>query len=335
MFPFTITNNSVTVIVDGQTHTVHAGAPNFHALRGAVLSGDYNGIRGNLSAAKSVESWSNGRFIVKDGAISYEGSQLPKDLSDRIMSMAAAGESPDIFFRFWERLSHNPSKRSVEQLFTFLNNQRIPFTKDGNFLAYKSIRSNWFDHHSGTIKNEVGKTISMPRNQISDDPSHACHEGLHVGALEYANNFGGPDRKIVICEVDPKDVVCVPFDSSFQKMRVSSYTIIGMYGSPLSSTTYEREEVDVDDLDDEYWFDDDEIDEDPVDEKDKAPKAPVKVTDKSSDAQLDKATSEQLITLSLDRLRKYAARHLNILGASKIVGGKVVLIQKIEEARSK
>ena len=346
MFPFTITNSSVSVVVDGKSHTVQDGAPNFHSLRGALLSGNEEAVRNNLSAAKSVESWSNGKFSVKDDGVYYEGRALPADLSERITSMASRGEDPMVFFRFWERLKSNPSHRSVSQLFTFLNNQGIPFTKDGTFLAYKSIRSDWLDHHSGTIRNEVGKTISMARHQISDDPQHACHEGLHVGALEYAISFGGEDRKIVICEVDPRDVVCVPYDSSHQKMRVCEYKIVGMYGSPLPSTTYEEdcEDIDVDELEDESWSPDCEDDshspdepcncyepEDyPAEEKGKE-----KVTDRTFDSQLDKADVSDLMSLSIGRLRKYAAGHLKIMGASKILGGKLALIEAISRARSK
>ena len=335
MFPYSISNESIVVVVDGQTHTVNNKAPNFLSLRGSLLSGNEQGVRDNLSAAKSVEAWSNGKFKITDGKVVYEGRALPSDLSDRISKMATAGEDPMVFFRFWERLKSNPSHRSVEQLFSFLNNQGIPLTKDGTFLAYKSVRNNWLDHHSGTIKNEVGKTISMPRHQISDDPQHACHEGLHVGALEYAKWFGGDDRKIIICEVDPKDVVCVPYDHEHQKMRVCEYRIIGVFGGQLNSTTHTEDEYDYecdDECGDECGCeDDDEISV--TDLEDEKPSR--KVTDSSSDSELDKASITDLMPLSLGRLRSYAALHLKIIGASKIVGGKVSLLDRIESARSK
>lgn len=324
MFPYTITNNSITVIVDGKSHTVSDSAPNFLALRGGILSGNEEIIRSNLSASKSVESWSNGKFRVSGDSVIYEDRTLPPELGKRILEMASKGEDPFIFFRFWERLKSNPSHRSVEQLYPFLNNHNIPFTKDGTFLAYKSIRSDWLDHHSGTIKNEVGKTIVMPRHKISDDPQHACHQGLHVGALEYATNFGSSDRKIIICEVDPKDVVCVPYDCSQQKMRVCEYKIFGVYGSPLSATVHEEDRIFVDELDD----DEEEYEQEDFD----GDTPPDHVCDSCTDQELDKASVTDLWSLSVDRLRKYA-RYLKIIGASKIVGGKTALIETISKAR--
>ena len=48
---------------------------------------------------------------------------------------------------------------------------------------------------------------------------------------------------------------------------------------------------------------------------------------------LDKMTSLELLTEHLETLRKYAANHLKIVGASKIRGGKVALLQAILNAR--
>ena len=51
---------------------------------------------------------------------------------------------------------------------------------------------------------------------------------VHVGALAYAITFcSGGGSRIVICEVDPENVVCVPYDCSQQKMRVCEYKVIG------------------------------------------------------------------------------------------------------------
>lgn len=234
--PYTLTNQSVTVIFEGKSHVVQKGSPNYKALRKAVLDKDWASVPNNLTVAKSIKDWAKGKFTMKDNCFMYEGEQIPSDINTRVIKMATNGEDPTPLFKFWERLKKNPSMRSVLQLWPFLAHKGIPLTKDGTFLAYKGVKSDYKDVHSGLWDNSPGAVNKMPRNQISDDPNHACHEGFHVGALEYAGTFG---PRVVVCEVDPEHVVCVPYDSSQHKMRVCEYKVIGNHnGDHLPSTVY-------------------------------------------------------------------------------------------------
>jgi len=237
--PFTLTNESITVVFEGKPHVVQKGTPQFNALRKAILAEDWKAVPKNLTVAKSIKDWAKGKFTLKGDNFYFEGNELPRNINTRIIKMATSGEDPRPLFNFWERLQKNPSMRSVEQLWPFLEHKGIPLTKDGCFLAYKGVKQDFMDAHTGTISNKPGTVHEMPRNQISDDPNHACHEGFHVGALAYA---GGFSQRVVICEVDPEHVVCVPYDESQHKMRVCKYKVVGQHnGSYMSSTTHEEE----------------------------------------------------------------------------------------------
>ncbi|MHB8407812.1 MAG: hypothetical protein ACYDHY_06815 [Acidiferrobacterales bacterium] len=302
--PFTHTNDSITVVHNGRAHVVQRGAPNFLRLRKALIEERWGDVPANLTVAKSVSDWARGRFTFNGRAVYCDGNPVPEALNARIVEMAAGNEDPTRLFKFWERLTKNPSMRSVEQLFPFLLQKGIPFTEDGRFLAYKSVQAeNLKDHHSNTFRNKPGDVNKIPRNQVSDDPNHACHEGFHVGALEYAQSFGGSDREIVICEVDPENVVCVPYDSSQQKMRVCEYTVVGFHnGQHMPSTSISQAEV-----------------------------KPVKPRKKSRFDSMDTVT---LLSQSLESLRKYASHSLNIVGVSRILGGKVALVARITTVRA-
>lgn len=234
---YTMTRESITVVYKGKSHSVQKGAPQFNALRKALNDEDWEAVPKNLTVAKSIKDWAKGKFTLKGDHFYYEDTRLPSDINTRITTMATKGEDPTPLFKFWERLRRNPSKRSVDQLWPFLSHQGIPITKDGTFLAYKGVKHDFKDAHTGTIDNKPGVVNKMPRNQISDDPREACHEGFHVGALSYAKSFS--DR-VIVCEVDPENVVCVPYDSSQQKMRVCEYKVKGQHnGDYLPSTTFE------------------------------------------------------------------------------------------------
>lgn len=306
--PFwTLTAESVTVIDKGNTYSFQKGTPNYDAISLAITSGHPENIVGHLTVASSIEHWAKGGFTVTGEKIFYKGEPLPVGMNQRIVACAGEGKDPTFLFRFWENLQLNPSKRSVDQLWDFLKHLGIPVTEDGCFLAYKGVRSDWKDVYSGTIDNKVGALVDYPRNKISDDPREACHEGLHVGAISYARTFGDSDNRVVICKVNPKDVVSVPYDYSCMKMRVCHYEVVGLYAGLMPSTTIDTEDVPTSNENvssaGRIWGDFNLLDRD------------------------------GLLGKSLDLLRKYAGIALKIAGATKILGGKEALVSRILDVR--
>lgn len=316
---YTITDESITLIWEGKPVTVKKGAPNYAGLRKAILSEDWGSIPGYLTVKTTIETWSHGAFKANGNTITYNDDEIPRSIHDRIYGMLKRGEEPTALLRFYERLSENPSRRSVEQLFPFMEHQGIPLEEDGTFLAYKSVKSDYTDKHTGTIDNTPGTKHKMARNKVSDDPREACHFGFHVGSLKYAKDiFGGAGDKMVICRVDPKDVVSVPYDHSQQKMRVCAYEVVGNYGGQMPSTVIPKADV-------------------PKIEK--QTKASTLSTNKAATTtdptwdELDTMQHASLMEVSLDILRKYASHKLKIVGASKIPGGKYALVCRIMDVR--
>lgn len=391
-------DESITVIYEGKPWIVKKGQPQFAALQAAIKEKRWDDVPNHLTVTKTIAQWSNDKFKVEGDEVTYLGQPIPDDIKDRVLAMVTNGENPSILFNFWERLNKNPSYRSVKQLFSFMKHTKIALTPEGKILTYKSVRENYKDVHSGKFDNRPGTTNKMPRNKISDDPEVACHEGFHVGAKGYVEGFHRGGR-IVICEVDPENVVCIPYDAGQEKMRVCEYVVIGNYGSDLPDTSvtidqleykghvttaaaakkdgddnYDRDdeddwEGDKDDTDDEIEQgkekkedpDDDDADDDgddddsevglsasppdndlvtEIEEEEEKPsptrsvakKAPVKKKLKKYE-ELDAMDMSGLTLQSLDDLRKYATYGLEIIGASKIPGGKVALITRILRVR--
>lgn len=327
---YTMTNESITFVYEGVSNTVKAGATNYLGLRKALLAEDWDEAIKHMTIKKSIGNWgerlkklTKGKFEVRDGEAYFNGSKLPAGMSERINKMAAKGEDPIIIFQFWERLKKNPSFRSVNQLWSFLEHGNIPIVKGGFFLAYKGVTENLKDMHSRTFDNSPGVTNEMPRNEISDDPNIPCHEGFHVGALPYASQFG---KRMVICKIDPEHVVCVPYDSSSEKVRVCKYEVIGLYGSPLPDTVTDDDGTET-------------LDEGtPTEKKETATKkggvaVTTKKTPSASWQKYHRMGMKELMELSLDDLRQYAGKGVHLVGASKIPGGKTALVTAILKAR--
>jgi hypothetical protein len=127
-------------------------------------------------------------------------------------------------------LHKNPSKRAVEELYGFLEKGALPITPDGYFLAYKKVRANYMDCHTGTISNHVGAVVEMERNEVDDDKDRTCSAGLHFCSQEYLKSFGG--ERTMILKIDPKDVVSIPSDYNDSKGRTCRYEVIGELDAP-------------------------------------------------------------------------------------------------------
>lgn len=366
MINFSMTQDQVTLYLDGRASTHYKGSTQYVALRQAILDDklDESTARALVEPTGLLRKYLIGTdftLSAADGSVFYKGQPVPKSISDRLNEMAKAGEDVGPMLRFFERLDKNPSNRSRDQLFTFMQHGNIAIEPSGTFLAYKGVRDDYKDCHSGTIDNTPGRVIKMQRNLISDDPDQTCHHGLHVGARGYAvgDSFssGGFGSKHLVVRVDPENVVCVPNDYDAQKMRVCEYEVVGEFNESTDLTPTDAVEM-ADDDDDgtcEACYgtgtDDDEFEDCPEcegtglaldDDADTDDAAPPVTTTKAAEKPvfvaanargMDKLRSTlEFMEQPIAKLRKYAKK-LKIVGATKIVGGKTALVAKIMEVR--
>jgi hypothetical protein len=127
-----------------------------------------------------------------------------------------------------ENMMTNPSFRAVNELYGFLEKNNLPITPDGHFLAYKRVRENYTDCHTGKMDNSVGKVVEMERNKVDDNQNNTCSSGLHFCSENYLRSFGG--ERTVIVKINPRDVVSIPTDYDNSKGRACRYEVIGEVG---------------------------------------------------------------------------------------------------------
>jgi hypothetical protein len=321
---YTITNDSLTVILDGKCHNISKTHANFAVIRSACINEDEELLRKHITILHSRKTFLNGIFVLEGDKITFTGTgePVPAGLAAQMVKTFKEGKSPERFMHFWQKVQENPSHRSVHQLWSFLQHADIQIDDQGFILAYKGVRHNFMDKHSGTVDNRVGTSVSMPRNKISDDPKEACHVGLHVGAIGYAQSFG---ERVVQCRVHPRDVVCIPYDSSAMKMRCCAYEVTGLannYSFNSTTSSYEEDMDDsVDEEDDLDELEDEEYDEEVVNKDEVLVKKPVRQDLGSIDMAL-------LSTMKIDDLRK-EAKKFGVVNANKIPGGKLALLDAI------
>lgn len=226
---FIMADTHITVcFADGFQATVYASDPNYGKMSEAVRNSDWDRARELAEPAeavrKAVAGVDGGDVHIDNGIVLFGDLELHNTLTDRMLAMLSDGFDVTPLMLFLENLMSNPSFRAVNELYDFLEASHLPITEDGHFLAYKRIKEDYTDCHSGTMDNSIGEVVEMPRNMVDEDKNRTCSAGLHFCARSYLDNFHG--ARIVVLKINPADVVAIPTDYNNAKGRTCRYEVI-------------------------------------------------------------------------------------------------------------
>lgn len=220
------TGTTLSFHANGKFHQAHKSHPNFSQLVELAKKGDFTTAATLVDIRAEVQAAIAGSAVELIGNnVCYLGEPIHSTLARRILELSSQGFNIKPLLLFLENLMQNPSKRAVDELYGFLEVSKLPITDDGHFLAYKSVRQDFKDHHTGTMDNSVGAIVQMPRNAVDEDKDRTCSSGLHFAAHEYAQGFG-PSGRMVVLKINPRDVVAIPSDYNNQKGRACRYEVI-------------------------------------------------------------------------------------------------------------
>jgi hypothetical protein len=228
---FIISHSGVISIYGDKNYVIGTDHPNHAKIKDALRNGNYDDIPVLADIPKVIEKTAatvpNSGVEVKDGQIFYKGEVCHNAVSERILEWVREGFPFGGLVKFLENLMQNTSKKSLDNLYRFLEVNRQPITEDGYFIAYKRVRDDYKDFYSGKFDNSVGQTVEMPRNEVEDDPNWTCSHGLHVANLDYAKkHYHSGQGRLIVVKVNPADVVSVPTDYNSSKMRVCKYVVL-------------------------------------------------------------------------------------------------------------
>jgi hypothetical protein len=229
-YPFVIQGSNVTVVIGNQPHTIAKTHVTYQRVVDAIKAGDWDTVKNIIDPVKVVLNYGQGHVSIQGEKLFWKGEPFAGVLATRMITMLQDGFSIEPMVKFMERLMQNPSKRAVDELYGFLEKNNLPLTPDGCFLAYKKVRQDFKDIHSGTMDNSPGTVVEMERNKVDDNKDVTCSTGLHFCGMSYLPHFGGGDSRTVIVKVDPADVVSIPSDYNGAKGRACRYEVVGELG---------------------------------------------------------------------------------------------------------
>ena len=260
--------SNITVFSGGQMFAATDQHPNWDAIVRGAMANDENVIElfdvGQTAQAR-FERLSD-RVTVKNGTVYLDSEPVHNALTEQVVRFIRQGvEDFQPLINFFEKIESNPQDHSREQLFEWLNVHDFTILPNGNFVGYKGVAVNNDEYFSishgtaisngveytGAIPNPLGAIVEMPRGEVQHDPSVGCHKGLHVGTWDYASSFArGAVLKV---EVNPRDVVSVPTDCGFAKLRTCRYTVLEVIDAPVSDALDMDYDDEIDDEEEDFY----------------------------------------------------------------------------------
>lgn len=231
--PYVLTSNSLTVSLAQRPYSIARGDKMFDEIV-ALIKGDgteqdilavINKAANAVAAATQVTP----NISIQNGVVLYKGAVVDNSLTERMLRMLDEGFDLVPMALFLENLMQNPSYTAVKELYPFLEKGNMPITPDGHFMAYKAVRGDFKDIHSGTFDNSVGRVCEMPRSSVDDNRDRTCSAGLHFCSFEYLPHFAHANGHVMLLKINPKDVVSIPADYNDTKGRCARYEVVGEY----------------------------------------------------------------------------------------------------------
>jgi len=237
-YPFLIQGDNVVVVIDNKPHTINKTHITYQKVVDAIKAGDWDAVKDAIEPKKVVLNYGKGNVSIQGETLFWKGRELHTTLAVKMIDMLKEGFPIEPMVNFMDNLYQNPSKRAVDELYGFLEKGNLPITPDGHFLAYKKVRADYLDVHSGTMDNSVGQVVEMERFDVDDNKDRTCSTGLHFCSKDYLSSFGG--ARTVIVKINPRDVVSIPSDYNQTKGRACRYEVVGEIDQDKADEAFTR-----------------------------------------------------------------------------------------------
>lgn len=159
--------------------------------------------------------------VKKDWACSPKKYMVYRDQTDGVLHVTKAKTA-----KKW-----NTEKKQVE----ILGNLGEMYKNLDDYTD--ATAGHYTDMHTHTMVINLGEPVMQERDLCDADPRNSCSNGLHVGATDYVQRFANGSSLILVCYVNPANVVAVP-NHDHSKMRVSEYF-------PFAIAKFEDRKIDI------------------------------------------------------------------------------------------
>lgn len=226
---YILSENSISFVVKSKTFSIERSDSKFHKSIGIIFDPVYSEEQKIKTLSELVDDKAYVLSLLNlcplvGSETKYNNLSFPsiRNNIDHFIN-----KIPDeILIKLIENISIHSN---AESLLRWISNNKSLISDDGNLYLYKGLRTDYKDRYSGMIENFIGKTIEMPREDVT---VFQGGPGFYFGTFERAQNMSeGP---IVLCKVFLSDIVYV----GCGEMKVCKYKVIKNQKSELPFGAY-------------------------------------------------------------------------------------------------
>ena len=205
----------------------------------SIIDKDYSEKLSDYNESKNtVEQLKTSSVLTFDGESAYwrevSPLTLPKELVKSILDAEKNNDEVrmETYKNFWTLMSLNPDETCRKNLFWYLTKNELIISRSGFFISYRNVDKTdeegvFTDHHSHSMKIRVGEVVTMPRSECDSDSNVTCSRGLHqANRFWLTKNYYGSVG--LVCLTNPADVVAVPKEDHYGKLRTCAYLPIAI-----------------------------------------------------------------------------------------------------------
>lgn len=252
MLPYILKPNrdetSTVVVYDaGVAYPFNSTSPHYESIMEGIRENDLDKVRKFIKLKSAIVDFTEGRVTIAGDELYYNGEQLHGAMVERIIRFFRDKLPMGPICLFLDNVMRNPSKDAQNELYLFMQECDLPLTDDGHFLAYKVVKNDYKDKHTGKMDNSLGVTVSMPREDCDPSRNNECSRGLHFCSKSYIQHFRGGNDRLMVVKVDPANVTAIPRDYNNAKGRACEYVIHDEIEKPEDMKTWHAPSTPVDD----------------------------------------------------------------------------------------
>jgi hypothetical protein len=236
---FSVGAKSITVMQAGEVHMLDDTDARFSKIK-VLLEETPPKLEQALKMMdiqKVIQEVTAGRVKITPEGVTFGGQPVGGYMAERLAAMAGAGINVTPWMLFMDNLQENPQNDIRDDVFKWMEAGKMPISEDGCIIAFKKVRRDYKDVHSGKLDYSVGQVVQMSREQCDTNRHQTCSTGLHFCSADYLRNFGG--ERVMIVKIDPRDVTAIPSDYNNSKGRCCRLEVTG----ELSSQSAARHKV--------------------------------------------------------------------------------------------
>lgn len=227
---YTMGKDFVHVIMPGiGAFALEASHETFPAMKRALLKKQWARVPHLINLARQLGYQTQGQVTIEKGIPFYKGTKMEGYLGTLLAETVRRGKNSELpsLLKFANNVYQNPDPKTRDEVYQFLELSKMPRTDDGCFLAYKCVRADFTDCHTGKYDNTPGETPAMPRKAVNSNTREACSSGFHFAALDYIRDgFGSKGNRVVMIKINPRDVVAIPEYKDTLKGRTWYYEVV-------------------------------------------------------------------------------------------------------------